>query len=198
MDAKPTGKLIGYARVSSDDQEMRMQIDDLQRAGCWNIWKEHRSAWKRHKRPELEKALADLRPGDTFVVWKLDRLARNLGDAIVLIDRIGKAGAGFMALRDKIDLTTAVGRLMFHVIGAFAEFEVALTSERTGAGIAALRAAGWSPGAPQKLSKEKAARMVAERKEGKPLRGLAKKYGLSTAGVSLYVKRAKRRRPKKS
>lgn len=186
--------MIGYARVSTDEQELRLQLDALKKAGCWNVWQEHASASKRRKRPELEKALADLRPGDTFVVWRLDRLGRNLGDTILLLDRIGKAGAGFKSLSERIDLTTAVGRLMFHVIAAFAEFEAALTAERTGAGIAALRARGWSPGAPPKLSKAKAARMIAERKKGKTIAALAGKYGLSTAGVSLYLNRAKRRR----
>src|SRR5262249_32803421 len=119
---KPAGKLIGYARVSTDEQELRLQLDALERVGCWNIYHEKASAFRPgRKRPQLELALTDLRPDDTLVVWRLDRLGRNLHENIKLLDRIRQTGAGFLSLTENIDLTTPVGRLMFHVIAAFAQ-----------------------------------------------------------------------------
>lgn len=193
VDAKPTGKLIGYARVSTDDQELRLQLDALERVGCHNIWQEKRSA-TRGKRPQLELALIDLRPGDTLVVWRLDRLCRNMRDLYGLMDRIHKCGANFKSLTEQFDFTTPMGEFVLGILGLCAQLEASTTSFRTSAGMAAMRERGASHGAPPKLTEGKAARMVAERKAGKKIAELAAKYGVSAATVNNYINRARRKR----
>jgi DNA invertase Pin-like site-specific DNA recombinase len=190
VDAKPTGKLIGYARVSTEDQELRLQIDALERAGCWNIYKEHKSA-TRGKRPELELAILDLRPGDVLVVWKLDRLGRNMRQLYAILDRIHEQGASFKSLTEGIDFTTPTGELMFGMLGHFAQFEAAMTAKRTAAGIKALQDRGYLYGAKPKLSDARAAQLVRLRKTGMTKAKLAHKFGISPASVSNYLKRAK-------
>lgn len=193
MLSKPTGKLIGYARVSTREQNLRLQIDALERVGCHNIWQEHASASKRRKRPELENALIDLRPGDTLVVWKLDRLTRNLRELFVILDRVNEAGAGFMSLTEQIDLSTATGRLLLGVFGAFAQFAAELTAERTGAGIKALQERGFLYGRERMLSEAQHARLVQDRKRGMSYPELGRKYDVSTATARNYVMRRKRK-----
>lgn len=196
MQKKATGKLIGYARVSTEDQELRLQIDALEKAGCWNIWKEKRSA-TRGKRPELEKAIMDLRPGDTLVVWRIDRLARNMEDLYRRLNQIYEAGAEFKSLTEQFDFTTAMGKFVLGILGLVAQLEAQMTAARTSAGMQALKARGYKLGAPPVLTEAKAARMIAERKAGKTIEALASKYGVSTASVRNYVNRAKRRRYRK-
>jgi DNA invertase Pin-like site-specific DNA recombinase len=196
VQKKQTGKLIGYARVSTEDQELRLQIDALEKAGCWNIWKEKRSATK-GPRPQLELAIADLRPGDTLVVWKLDRLARNARELYTRLDQINAAGAQFKSLQESFDFTTAMGQFVLGILGLVAQLEAQMTSQRTAAGIKAIQERGMRYGAKPKLSDAKAARMIAERKAGKTVAALASKYGVSTASVTNYVNRAKRRRYRK-
>jgi DNA invertase Pin-like site-specific DNA recombinase len=197
VDAKPTGKLIGYARVSTDDQELRLQIDALEKAGCWNIWQEKKSA-TRGTRKQLELALIDLRPGDTLVVWRLDRLCRNMRDLYELMDRIHKIGANFKSLTEQFDFTTPMGEFVLGILGLCAQLEAKTTAVRTAAGMAAMRARGASHGAPRKLKPERAARMIAERKAGKKIAELCTKYGVSAATINNYMKRDRlKRRPKK-
>ena len=191
VDAKPTGKLIGYARVSTADQKLRMQLDELERAGCWNIYQEHASASKRRKRPQLELALMDLRPGDTLIVWKLDRLTRNLRELFLILDRIHEAGAGFKSLTEQIDLSTATGRLLLGMFGAFAQFAAELTSERTARGIEALQDRGFMYGAQPKLNAKQAALLLKLRKSGWSYPRLAKRFKFSTATARNYVLRSK-------
>ena len=182
---KPTaGKMIGYARVSTEDQELRLQIDALERAGCWNIYKEHRSA-TRGRRPELDLALIDLRPGDVFVVWKLDRLARNMRQLYAIVDRIHEAGASFKSLTEGIDFSTPTGELMFGMLGHFAQFEAAMTAKRTAAGIKALKDRGFSYGAKPKLSAKRAVLLVKLRKKGLSKAELARRFKISPASVSV-------------
>lgn len=189
-----TGKIIGYARVSTKDQRLRMQLDDLQKAGCWNIYQEHASASKRRKRPQLELALLDLRPGDTLVVWKLDRLARNLPELFQILERVSAAGAGFRSLTEQIDLDTAIGRLLLALFGGIAQFAAELTGERTARGIKALKDRGFMYGAQPKLSPRQAASLVRKRKAGATVASLAEEFEISTASVNNYLNRAKRRR----
>lgn len=193
MFGKPTGKLIGYARVSTKDQKLRLQIDALEKVGCHNIWQEHASASKRRRRPELEKALIDLRPGDTLVVWKLDRLTRNLRELFQILDRVIASGAGFMSLTEQIDLSTATGRLLLGVFGAFAQFAAELTAERTGAGIKALQDRGYVYGRERSLSGAKHAALLKDRRAGMSYPELGKKYKVSTATARNYVMRTKRK-----
>jgi DNA invertase Pin-like site-specific DNA recombinase len=136
---------IGYARVSTDDQYTQNQIEELQKAGCDRIFEETASGGK-WDRPQLHKALEQLREGDVFVVWKLDRLSRSLTDLIWCLDHIKKTGAGFRSLTEAIDTTTAGGELIMHVLGAFAQFERSIIRERTRLGLARARAAGRKGG----------------------------------------------------
>jgi DNA invertase Pin-like site-specific DNA recombinase len=155
--------LIGYARVSTQDQNLSSQLDALQNAGCAEIYREKMTGAHKH-RPELEKLLGKLRPGDTVIIWKLDRLARSLNDLISLVNQIQEKGAALRSLNDQIDTTTPTGKFTFHLFGALAEFERDIISERTKAGLAAARARGRSGGRPAGLSKKaQNAAIVAER-----------------------------------
>lgn len=134
-------RLIGYARVSTEDQRPELQLDALKAAGCDPIYTEYKSGADR-KRPELAKMLAEVQTGDTVVVWRLDRLGRSLPHLIELIEDLGKRGVGFRSLSEEINTTTAGGRLIFHMMGALAEFERSLIRERTKAGLVAARLMG--------------------------------------------------------
>ena len=143
---------IGYARVSTDEQNLALQLDALARAGCERIFHDQGISGIALARPALSEALAALRPGDVLVTWKLDRLGRRLSHLIEIIARLDAQDIGFASLSEAIDTTTASGRLLFHVMGALAEFERALISERTRAGMAAARARGVPIGRPPKLA----------------------------------------------
>jgi DNA invertase Pin-like site-specific DNA recombinase len=187
------GKLIGYARVSTEDQELRLQRDALTKAGCWNIYEEKRSA-TRGKRQELEKAFLDLRAGDTLVVWKLDRLVRNARQLYVLLDRIHDAGANFRSLQEQFDFTTPMGQFVLGILGLVAQLEAQMTSQRTAAGIKAIQDRGMSYGAKPKLSDAKAKQLVAMRKSGATIAETARKFKVSPGSVQNYVRRAKGRK----
>lgn len=146
--------LIGYARVSTEEQNLALQLDALTRAGCGRIFQDEGISGVAINRPALADALAALRPGDVLVTWKLDRLGRSLAHLIDIIARLGEAEIGFRSLSEAIDTTTASGRLLFHVMGALAEFERALIGERTRAGMAAAKARGALLGRPPKLTDE--------------------------------------------
>jgi len=134
--------LIGYARVSKgDEQSNAAQARSLDAAGCQRVFEEAASGG-RWDRPILHDMLRQLRPGDTVVVWKLDRLTRSLKDLLHLIERIETAGAGFRSLTEAIDTTTPAGRMMMQMVGSFAEFERAMIRERTNAGLAQARLEG--------------------------------------------------------
>ena len=146
--------LIGYARVSTHDQNLDLQKDALEKAGCKKIYVEQMSGSSRI-RPELEKTLEMLRNGDTLVVWRLDRLGRSLKHLIELISKLEQKEIGFKSLMESMDTTTSGGKLVFHIFGALAEFESDLIKERTGAGLAAARARGRNGGRPLKLNDKK-------------------------------------------
>lgn len=156
--------LLGYARVSTAAQDTAAQIAALKAAGCGRIFREQASGG-RWQRPELPRLLDQLRAGDVVVVWKLDRLSRSLRDLLILMERIAETGAGFRSLTEAIDTTTAAGRMMMQMVGAFAEFERAMLRERTRAGLDAARRAGRVGGRRPKLSSAQQAeirRMVTE------------------------------------
>lgn len=144
---------IGYARVSTQDQNLDMQTDALKSAGCEKVYMEHASG-KSVARPELEKLMAHVRKGDTIVVWKLDRLGRSLKDLLQIINTFKDQGVGFVSLNDPIDTTTAQGMLVFNIFASLAEFEREIIRERTMAGLASARARGRKGGRPKGLSKE--------------------------------------------
>lgn len=139
--------LIGYARVSTVDQNPQLQLDALAAAGCERVFTEQASG-ARADRPELRAVLDYLRPGDVLVVWRLDRLGRSLQHLIATVTALGERGVGFRSLTEAIDTTTAAGRLLFHIMGALSEFERELIRERTMAGLAAAAAAGRTGGRP--------------------------------------------------
>jgi DNA invertase Pin-like site-specific DNA recombinase len=143
---------VGYARVSTSDQNLGLQIDALSRACCDQIFREEGVSGVAATRPALDAALVALKAGDVLVVWKLDRLGRSLAHLIALVSDLGARGIGFMSLSEAIDTNCASGRLLFHVMGALAEFERSLIRERTRAGIAAARDRGARIGRPTKFS----------------------------------------------
>jgi DNA invertase Pin-like site-specific DNA recombinase len=144
---------IGYARVSTQEQNLALQVDALQGAGCQKLYEEKITGSAR-LRPELQKMLEQLREKDVVVIWKLDRLARSLKDLVSLVNEIQEKGAGLQSLNDHIDTTTPHGKLTFHLFAALAEFERDIIRERTKAGLAAARARGRKGGRPKGLSKK--------------------------------------------
>jgi len=145
---------IGYARVSTTDQSLDLQEDDLKKEGCEKIYKEVASGAKT-ERVELKKALEDLRKDDVLVVWKLDRLGRSLKHLIDVVTGLNDRGVGFKSLKESIDTTTSSGKLIFHIFGALAEFEREIIRERTQAGLKAAKARGRKGGRPRKMTKKK-------------------------------------------
>ena len=143
--------LIGYARVSTQEQNLALQLDALKAAGCERIYEERASGAQRD-RPELKASLGYMRAGDTLVVWKLDRLARSLKQLIDTVEDLGARGIGLRSLTEAIDTTTSGGKLIFHIFAALAEFERAVIRERTLAGLAAARARGRKGGRPPALA----------------------------------------------
>jgi DNA invertase Pin-like site-specific DNA recombinase len=140
--------LVGYARVSTDDQTLALQLDALQAASCEKIFTDTMSGAKA-ERPGLTEALEFCRPGDVLAVWRLDRLGRSLTQLIALMTTLDEKGVGFKSLTEQIDTTTSGGKLIFHIFGALAEFERNLIRERTRAGLAAARARGRQGGRPK-------------------------------------------------
>ncbi|MGI5310393.1 recombinase family protein [Rheinheimera sp. WS51] len=143
---------IGYARVSTADQNNALQTDALEKAGCERIFQESFSGASR-ERPELSRCLDTLRAGDTLTVWRLDRLGRSLKDLVEIITELEGKGIGFRSMTESIDTTTAGGKLVFHIFAALAEFERTLIRERTKAGLAAARARGRKGGRKPKMTK---------------------------------------------
>ncbi len=146
--------LIGYVRVSTLEQDVNPQIDELQKAGCEKIFRDKISGAKT-ERPGLDQALKFLRDGDSLVVWCLDRLGRSLKHLIETVGLLEERGIGFRSLQEAIDTKTSGGRLIFHIFGALAEFERNLIRERTMAGLRAARARGRVGGRPKKLDEKK-------------------------------------------
>ena len=146
--------LIGYARVSTLEQDVTLQTDALQQAGCERIFQDKISGAKAD-RPGLQEALNYARSGDSIVVWRLDRVGRSLKHLIETVGQLEEQGIGFRSLQESIDTTTSGGRLIFHIFGALAEFERNLIRERTIAGLEAARARGRLGGRPKKLDAKK-------------------------------------------
>jgi len=146
--------LIGYARISTDDQNLALQHDALTAAGCEKIYEDKISGAKA-ERPGLALALEVARAGDTLVVWRLDRLGRSLKDLIALAERLAERPVGLRSLKEALDTTSSGGRLIFHMFASLAEFERDLIRERTRAGLSAARARGRLGGRPKLLTPEK-------------------------------------------
>ena len=146
--------LIGYARVSTDDQNLDLQRDALQKAGCSEIYEDHLSGAKA-ARPGLQKALEVATAGDVLVVWRLDRLGRSLKDLIEIVEGLDRRKIELQSLQESLATHSSEGKLIFHLFGALAEFERNLIRERTRAGLKAARARGRSGGRPKALNPSK-------------------------------------------
>lgn len=140
---------VGYARVSTDEQNMQLQFDALAAANVERVYSDQGKSGATTKRPGLQGMLRGLRNGDVVVVWKLDRLGRNLGEIVMLVEDFGKRGIQIRSLTEPFDTTTAIGGLLFHICAAFAAFERSLTVERTKAGLEVARKAGKLIGRPK-------------------------------------------------
>ena len=143
--------VVGYARVSTEQQDTEAQLPDLKRAGCKRIYQETMGGGSLD-RPELEKCLDRLEAGDTLVVWRLDRLGRSIRDLLQIVDRLDRSGINFISLKEKFDTSTAAGRLVFHFFAALPQFERELIRERTMAGLSSARARGRTGGRKKLLS----------------------------------------------
>lgn len=151
--------LIGYARVSTRDQDNAAQIAALKSAGCEIIFEEKASGG-RWERPELHRLLGQLSKGDVLVVWKLDRLSPSLKDVLILMEKVEQANAGFQSLTEAIDTTSPGGRMMMQIVGSFAEFERSMLRERTRNGLNAARKEGRIGGRRPKLTTHQAQEIV--------------------------------------
>lgn len=181
--------LVGYARVSTQDQNLELQRDALTKAGCDRIFTEVIGG-SRSERTGLQEALNILRAGDTLVVWRLDRLGRSLKHLIDIVNQLREMDVGFQSLQESIDTTTSGGKLIFHMFGALAEFERDVIRERTQAGLRAARARGRQGGRPRALDDTKLAMVRAMYEERKLLPDdICKAMGISRA--TLYRRVAK-------
>lgn len=173
---------VGYARVSTLDQDPRLQLDALAAAGCERTYLD-RASGARADRPELAAALDYLRPGDTLVVWRLDRLGRSLSHLLATLDGLTARGVAFRSLAEGMDTSTAQGRLLAQLLGAFAEFERALVRERTRAGLAAARALGRRGGRRRVLSPGQIRAARAMRRDRVCVSEIARAMGCSRATI---------------
>ena len=175
---------IGYARVSTDDQTLDLQLDALAQAGCALVYQEHASG-KSARRQELEACLKALRTGDCLIVWRLDRLGRNLGDLVGIINGLETRSVGFESLMESIETTSPSGKLVFHLFAALAEFERNMTRERTLAGLRSARARGRTGGRPKKLPRKEDLDMLRAlvREGNTPVKDIAARFGISRATV---------------
>lgn len=178
---------IGYARVSTDDQNLDLQMIALREAGCHQIFTDLGVSGKGFERPGLMDAIAALGCGDTLIVWRLDRLGRSLPKLIHLVDDIGSIGAQFMSLTEHIDTSSSGGRLIFHIMGALAEFERALISERTIAGMNAARDRGVHVGRPPSLEPTDIWLARRELEQGANYKTVAAKLNVTPRTLRKYV-----------
>ncbi len=181
--------LIGYARVSTQDQDTSLQIDALKSAGCGEVFQEKFSG-KTKDREQLSQCLRMLREGDVLIVWRLDRLGRSLRDLVEIISDLEERGIGFRSLTENIDTTSAGGRLIFHIFASLSEFERSLIRERTLAGLAASRARGRKGGRKPSMSKSdvrKAAAMLRDPQMTKT--EVAKHFRVSRVTLNQSLKR---------
>ena len=179
--------LVGYARVSTADQKLDLQLDALREAGCERIFTDEASGAKT-QRPGLGEALSFVRAGDTVVVWRLDRFGRSLKDLVARVEALREQGVGFRSLTEGIDTTSPTGKLVFHLFGALAEFERDLIRERTMAGLVSARARGRKGGRPRAMDEEKiriASRLMQD--PGISITEVCRAIGVSSATLYRYV-----------
>ncbi|MBF2753591.1 MULTISPECIES: recombinase family protein [Staphylococcus] len=179
---------IGYARVSTGLQNLNLQEDRLNQYGCEKIFSDHISGSK-SKRPGLDKAIEFARSGDTIVVWRLDRLGRNMEDLITLVNELNERGVSFHSLEENItmDKSSSTGQLLFHLFAAFAEFERNLILERSSAGRIAARARGRYGGRPEKLNQKDLNLLKTLYDNGTPIKTIAEQWHVSRTTIYRYL-----------
>ena len=179
---------IGYARVSTGLQNLNLQEDRLNQYGCEKIFSDHISGVK-SKRPGLDRAIEFARSGDTIVVWRLDRLGRNMEDLITLVNELNNRGVSFHSLEENItmDKSSSTGQLLFHLFAAFAEFERNLILERSSAGRIAARARGRYGGRPEKLNKQDLNLLKTLYDNGTPIKTIAEQWQVSRTTIYRYL-----------
>lgn len=181
---------VGYARVSTEEQNLDLQLAALETAGCQIIFRDHGASGTATQRSGLRDALAKVSDGDVLIVWKLDRLGRSLGHLVGLLDELGKRHVGFASITEAIDTTTPGGRLVFHMMAALAEFERSIIIERTRAGMMAAKRRGQKLGRPAKLSPENIANVRRILSAGAiTRRDLAAQLGVNQSTLSRALKR---------
>ena len=178
--------LIGYARVSTQEQNLDLQMEALAKAGCKKIF-EDKISGSRSERPGLARAMEVLREEDTFVVWKLDRLGRSVKHLVDLVGELHKKGIQFKSLTDVIDTATPSGRFFFHVMASLAEMERELTVERTQAGLAVARQLGRKGGRKRQMTDSKIQSAKKLLASGVPPRDVAKNLGVSVPTLYRWI-----------
>lgn len=171
-------KRYGYARVSTQDQNLDLQRNALQLACCDKIYTDQGVSGAKNDRPGLNKLLKQLHTGDTLVVWRLDRLGRSLPYLVHIIESLKQQKIHFVSITESIDTSTSGGKLLFHLMAALAEFERSLISERTRAGMAAAKANGKAIGKPQALTAIEKKEVLVALDNQVPIKELAKQYGV--------------------
>jgi DNA invertase Pin-like site-specific DNA recombinase len=180
---------IGYARVSTGLQNLNLQEDRLNQYGCEKRYLSDHISGSRSKRPGLDKAIEFARSGDTIVVWRLDRLGRNMEDLITLVNELNNRGVSFHSLEENItmDKSSSTGQLLFHLFAAFAEFERNLILERSSAGRMAARARGRYGGRPEKLNKQDLTLLKTLYDNGTPIKTIAEQWKVSRTTIYRYL-----------
>ena len=188
---------IGYARVSTGLQNLNLREDQLNQYGCEKIFSDHISGSK-SKRPGLDKAIEFARAGDTIVVWRLDRLGRNMEDLITLVNELNNRGVSFHSLEENItmDKSSSTGQLLFHLFARFAEFERNLILERSSAGRIAARARGRYGGRPEKLNKQDLKLLKTLYDNGTPIKTIAEQWKVSRTTIYRYLNKLERQENK--
>ncbi|CQD28328.1 recombinase family protein [Staphylococcus pasteuri] len=186
---------IGYARVSTGLQNLNLQEYQLNQYGCEKIFSDHISGSK-SKRPGLDKAIEFARAGDTIVVWRLDRLGRNMEDLITLVNELNNRGVSFHSLEENItmDKSSSTGQLLFHLFAAFAEFERNLILERSSAGRIAARARGRYGGRPEKLNNKDLKLLKTLYDNGTPIKTIAEQWQVSRTTIYRYLNKIEDRK----
>jgi DNA invertase Pin-like site-specific DNA recombinase len=180
--------LIGYARVSTFEQNLNLQKDALKAVGCEKIFEDHISG-AASSRPGMNKAIEFLRKGDTLVVWRLDRLGRSLKHLIEVVSLLEERHIGFKSLQEAIDTTSSGGKLIFHIFGALAEFERNLIRERTIAGLSAARARGRKGGRPKALdSQKREIAVILYHQKEKTVKEICSIMGISKPTLYRYIR----------
>lgn len=182
---------IGYARVSTNEQNIELQVLALRAAGCDRIFDDHGMSGGSRIRPGLAGALEALRSGDTLVIWRLDRLGRSLSHLIDVVTELGRRDVGLYSVTESIDTGSAGGILIFHIMGALAQFERALISERTRAGMSAAKARGSPIGRPFKLLQADLDRALTAIAAGMRVKAAARDFGVSRATIYRALRRTR-------